>query len=124
MLDAEHYAAAAGFPQEGLETEDLVSVMEWTRRLKQEPSDDQIVRSFTYYLRFDAFLPTLDAPNPPSREAVVANLDREFYQSLGHERGGTNCRRDGCTRGTVELSVFCRAHHFESVKGRPWMGEA
>ena len=59
----------------------------------------------------------------PEREArlrdALAKMDRDFYDSLGGERAGTPCRRDGCTRGAVAHSVFCRPHHFESIKSRP-----
>lgn len=46
-------------------------------------------------------------------------IDREFYDSLGTERGDAQCRKHGCKRGAVSLSVFCRVHHFESVCKRP-----
>jgi hypothetical protein len=55
------------------------------------------------------------------REIDAASLavDRGFYDSLGPERANTPCRRAGCKRGAVELSVLCRPHHFESLRGRP-----
>jgi hypothetical protein len=59
----------------------------------------------------------------PEREArlreALAKMDHDFYDSLGAERAGTPCRRDGCTRGAVAHSVLCRPHHFESLKSRP-----
>lgn len=45
--------------------------------------------------------------------------DREFYDILGPERPEVPCRREGCTRGAIELSVLCRPHHFENIKDRP-----
>ena len=45
--------------------------------------------------------------------------DREFYDRLGPERESTRCRREGCERGTVALSVFCRRHEFENLQQRP-----
>ncbi len=44
---------------------------------------------------------------------------RAFYDSLGEERTNQPCRKDGCTRGAVELSVFCRPHHYESLRHDP-----
>jgi hypothetical protein len=52
-------------------------------------------------------------------EASRLQSDREFYDSLGEERADTRCRRSGCARGAVSLSVLCRVHHFESIQGRP-----
>jgi hypothetical protein len=56
----------------------------------------------------------------PEHEANVrawqAQQDREFYDGLGEERVDVPCRAEACTRGAVRFSVFCRAHHFESVK--------
>ncbi len=40
---------------------------------------------------------------------------REFFDSLDPERPDVPCRTDGCTRGAIPLSIFCRAHHFESI---------
>jgi hypothetical protein len=58
----------------------------------------------------------------PEREASLAaaqcEADREFYESLGAERADTCCRRETCTRGAVRWSVFCRPHHFESVRSK------
>jgi hypothetical protein len=45
--------------------------------------------------------------------------DREFYDTLGPERSGEPCRTAGCAKGAISFSVFCRSHHFESVRGRP-----
>lgn len=44
--------------------------------------------------------------------------DREFYDLLGPERLSVACRK-ACGRGCISHSVFCRPHHFESVRGRP-----
>lgn len=44
--------------------------------------------------------------------------DRAFYDSLGDERSAHRCRAPGCERGAVAFSVFCRPHHFESIKHR------
>jgi hypothetical protein len=118
--DLEAAGAALGCPREGIETEDIKSIHDWSESLVGgTPSDADLVRSVDYHLRFDAFIPSIDAPDPPPIEVVVARMDRDFYDSLGKERSGTHCAEPACERGAVALSVFCRRHHFESVKGRP-----
>jgi hypothetical protein len=117
--DLRNTGATLGFPVEGLATDDLKDIFHGAQRLIANPSDSVLVRAFNYYLEFDAYLPSIDAPDPPSSENTLATLDRQFYQSLGAEREGTLCRKAGCERGSVALSVFCRPHHFESVKQRP-----
>lgn len=108
-----------GFPVEGLETTDVEDVCQSALRLNSAPDVNFYLRAFVYYLRFDAFLPSLDAGEPPSREEVLLTLDRTFFESLGEERTDYQCRRESCTRGVVKLSAFCRVHHFENVRGRP-----
>jgi hypothetical protein len=44
--------------------------------------------------------------------------DREFLNTLGAEIGPEMCKRAGCGRKRIALSVLCRTHHFESVRGR------
>jgi hypothetical protein len=44
-------------------------------------------------------------------------LDREFFDGLGPERDNPRCRAQGCARGTVRFSAFCRAHHFKMIRG-------
>lgn len=61
-------------------------------------------------------------PDPARDEQMRAwrlERDRKFYDLLGEERGDVPCRGDSCGRGAVKHSVFCRAHHFESVWKRP-----
>jgi hypothetical protein len=117
--DLPKIGAALGFPDEGLSTDDLKDIFHCAQRLVTNPSDDVMVRAFSYYLKFDAYLPSIDAPDPLSPEVVQRDLDREFYQSLGAEREGTVCRKAGCGRGAVAFSIFCKPDHFESVKQRP-----
>jgi hypothetical protein len=68
--------------------------------------------------------------NPPTSDEERAELVRaaaastlaslrEFYDQLEPERPGTSCRHDGCGRGAMPLSVFCRAHHYEDVFKTP-----
>ena len=118
--DIEAAAKSLGFSNCTLETQSLKDIFEWTKQLVlNEPSDAELVRSFCYYVDFDAFIPSMDAPDPPPFEEVRAKMDRQFYELLGPEREGVACRRAGCQRGAVALSVFCRPHHFESVQRRP-----
>lgn len=65
---------------------------------------------------------------PPAPEEVTRHRqglerwqleqDREFYALLGAENGAI-CRKEACQRLSVRHSVFCRRHHFESIRGRP-----
>ena len=45
--------------------------------------------------------------------------DREYYEFYGPEDKARPCRREGCDRGSVNLSVLCRTHHFESAMRKP-----
>ena len=51
---------------------------------------------------------------------LMLESDRQFYESLGPEESGTECKRDGCTRGRVKYSVLCARHHFEQLRGKPY----
>ncbi len=66
--------------------------------------------------------PPLSPEQIQERERAFASaqlaFDRSFYEELGAERPNTACRAPGCQRGTISLSVFCRPHHFASVRGR------
>lgn len=48
--------------------------------------------------------------------------DWAFFQSLGPECANSSpnerCRRSGCAHGRIAAGALCRAHHFESVRGR------
>lgn len=71
--------------------------------------------------------PGLRPPTPPEeaerRRRELAewqlNDDRKFYELLGPENNGSACRKDGCAHGRISHSALCRAHHFESIRGRP-----
>jgi hypothetical protein len=52
------------------------------------------------------------------RDALVLEVDRRFYDSLGGEREDVRCKAPDCSRGAVRASVFCRVHQFENVRGR------
>jgi hypothetical protein len=45
--------------------------------------------------------------------------DRAFYDSLGEERADARCSAEGCSRGAISLSTFCRRHHFEMIMRKP-----
>jgi hypothetical protein len=101
-----------------LDTGTIEDIDKVARTLQDPPSDDLLLEAFLYYFNFDAFLPSIGAPDPPPLHVVIHNIDRSFYDSLGLEDASKKCRRDGCQRGVVSLSVLCRVHHFESVRGK------
>jgi hypothetical protein len=111
-------AAELGFPIEGLDNQTMQDVALGAVRLDPHANDALLVRAFAYYHRFDAFLPSIDASDPPGPEQALLKMDRDFYESLGPETLELRCRREGCDRGTVRLSVFCQKHHFEMVRRR------
>jgi hypothetical protein len=49
--------------------------------------------------------------------------DRQFYSKLGVEVGPDLCTRTDCSRQRIVGSVMCRRHHFEMIKGRPYLYE-
>ncbi|GEM_PF-1380943 len=117
--DMEAFAAEAGYPAHGIDTQTMADVAEVLLRLTGAPGDADYLRAYSYYVEFDAFLPALDAPDPPPYDLILLNMDHEFYNQLGPEREGTRCGTVGCCRGAVALSLFCRRHHFEMVQKRP-----
>jgi len=104
---------------ETLDTGTLEEIHLCAARLDNPPTDDTLLQAFLYYYRFDAFLPKIGAPDPPPADVVIRNLDRQFYDSLGEEDSARRCKHEGCQRGRVKLSVFCKRHHFESVRRKP-----
>jgi hypothetical protein len=97
----------------------LHDICQGAQRLQPLPSDETLVEALDYYLRFDAFLPALGAPEPPPFEEINAQIDRAFWDQIGEENLDRPCRREGCGRGSVAFSVLCRVHHFESVMRKP-----
>jgi hypothetical protein len=102
-----------------LDTLAVADCVQWADRLSNSHSDTVRFESFIYYVRFDAFLPRIGAPDPPPWEVTQRQLDLEFYEKLGAEDPMRPCRRDGCGRGAIRNSVMCKQHHFEMVKRRP-----
>ncbi len=122
--DTDEEIEPAGFAERGLRsTIDIDTVshcIEWADRLSGANDDTAAFEVIRYYIRFDAWPETLNAPDPPSPEDSLRRLDREFADRLGPEDPTTPCRRDGCDRGIVKLSVCCRRHHFENIRNRPY----
>jgi len=112
-------ARHAGFLVEGLDTETIEDCLLRSQQFGAEDNLLADLESCIYYWRFDTFLPYLGAPKPPPPDVVTKNLDRQFYQSLGHERASTPCRAQNCSRGAIQYSVFCRVHHFENIQKKP-----
>ncbi|MFT3884366.1 MAG: hypothetical protein QM724_02720 [Flavobacteriales bacterium] len=102
-----------------LDSGTIEQIVHWADELSGTEDAAARLDVFLYYYRFDAFPEMLGAPDPPPWEETKRQLDREFYDSLGREREDTVCRKERCGRGAVALSVFCRPHHFENVKGEP-----
>jgi hypothetical protein len=113
-----------GFSERGLrstiDVDTLSHCIEWADRLSGSQDDNAALDIIRYYIRFDAWPETLNAPDPPPADEALRCLDREYSDKLGPEDSSKTCRRDGCERGVVSLSVFCRRHHFENVRKRPY----
>lgn len=63
--------------------------------------------------------PKLVAERARTETALQRAGDWDFYSKLGSERAAVRCRENGCVRGAITLSVFCKAHHFQRIMGRP-----
>ena len=111
-------AVNQGFPREGLDDATIEGTVEWARQFIDPPPDDLLLASFTYYLRYDAFLPSPEAPPPLSAAQNMWLSDLKFYSALGPERSDQFCGREGCRRGAVDQSIYCRVHHFEMINGK------
>lgn len=113
-----------GFSVRGLwstiDVDTVVHSIEWADRLSGSKDNSSALDIIRYYIRFDAWPETLNAPDPPSQDETLRRLDRAFSDKLGPEDPTKQCRRNGCDRGTVKLSAFCRRHHFENIRNRPY----
>ena len=122
--DTNEEIGPTGYKERGLRsTIDINTVMEcleWADRLSGTQDDTAALDVIRYYIRFDAWPETLNAPDPPPPEESLRRLDREFADNLGPEDDSKPCRRNGCERGSVKLSAFCRRHHFENLRNRPY----
>jgi hypothetical protein len=52
-----------------------------------------------------------------SGQEWIENQKLEFYNSLGPESEEFQCKKEGCERGKIDMSIYCRVHHYENVKG-------
>jgi hypothetical protein len=113
-------ALKEGCEREGLDGETAESVAGWAREFQDPPSDELLLESFLYYWRYDAFLPSPGAPPPPKMtiEELQHQDDRKLYESLGAESSESGCREEGCKRGAISQSAFCKRHHFEMLMRR------
>ena len=50
---------------------------------------------------------------------IQLTFDKGFYGQLGRERANIACKASGCKSGAIRQGIYCRSHHFESVKKRP-----
>lgn len=117
--DMEAIARKQGFVQEGLDTATIEDTAKCVSQFQHPPTDELLLESFVYYWRHDAWLPAPGAPEPPPWEETKKRMDREFFDVLGPERDNVPCRTEGCKRGAVSQSVFCRVHHYEMIKKEP-----
>jgi hypothetical protein len=101
-----------------LDNQTIEDIVRSFRNLEDPPSDDGLLEAFTYYYDHDAFLPRRGFVPLPAEEAKIRR-DRDFYDSLGDESTKERCKHQGCNRGKVNLSLYCRIHHFEMVEIRP-----
>jgi hypothetical protein len=102
-----------------VDTDNLEGIIRGAHEVLKVNSFEGRLEALIYYVRFDAFLPKIGAPDPPPWQETQLRLHRDFYDSLGAERPDMPCRAPGCKRGAVKLSAFCKTHHFEQVQNRP-----
>ncbi len=103
-------------------------------RYQQNVSREEALRLWLLLSRgsFDEIesLPWKDGYGPPISDeemqkrqqeaaAFTLKMQRDFYDTLGPEDAERGCRKDGCVRGTVKFSAFCRPHHFENLYKQP-----
>jgi hypothetical protein len=116
--------APSGFAERGLHSTIDVQTVEdcirWADRLAGSQDGNAVLDVVRYYIRFDAFPQALNAPDPPPPDEALRQFDREFCDKLGPENPAKQCRHEGCNRGVVGFSVFCRRHHFENIRKRPY----
>lgn len=99
-------------------------------RYRQNVSRDEALRMWLFLSRgeFDEIesVSWMDGYGPPVSEEerqkrqqeaseIMMKRHRDFYDSLGPEDVSRACRQEGCSRGSVKFSAFCRPHHFESL---------
>jgi len=108
---------SSGF-REALDTRTITDCVRWADKLSGSADDAVRIQSFVYYIRFDAFLPRIGAPDPPPWEEIRRSADLAFYEKLGPEDSIRPCKREGCGHGAIRNSVLCKRHHFEMIQRR------
>ena len=81
----------------------------------------QLSRILEIFLTWAKTVPDWLAIPDIDEAALQAAKDKNFWALLGREIGPEPCRVEGCTHKRITLSIFCRQHHFESVKKRPYL---
>lgn len=56
----------------------------------------------------------------PPEEWFERREETRFWNSLGDEVGSETCVRKDCSEKRIRLSVLCRRHHFEMVRGKTY----
>jgi hypothetical protein len=75
-------AVHQGFPEPGLDQQSIEDAARCAAVLMNPPTDELLLESFLYDLRFDAFLPAIGPPPPQTGEEAIRRSDREFYDAL------------------------------------------
>ena len=101
-----------------LDNQTIEDIVRGFKRLEDPPSDSGLLEAFSYYYKYDAFLPKRGFVPLPPKEAL-AKMDKDFFDSLGEESPKEQCKHEGCSRGKVSSSLYCRVHHFEMIKKKP-----
>lgn len=101
-----------------LYSDEIEAVVDEARRIDPQGTDQWLVESFVYYCKYGAYLPE-SGYIPPPRDEYLYKFDRQFYDSLSEENPDVPCKTDGCDRGSLRFSVFCKVHHFQMVRKRP-----
>ena len=89
------------FPKfrETIDTQPIADCVGWADRLSGRDDDAVRFESLVYYIRFDAFLPRIGAPEPPPAEEIMRNADLEFTK--------TRARRFGTPLRTRRVRPWC-----------------
>jgi hypothetical protein len=56
-----------------------------------------------------------------SSELRSEHEDRCWFASLSEEIGPELCCHAGCTHKRIKFSFMCRLHHFEMIRGKPYL---
>jgi hypothetical protein len=81
--------------------------------------DEAAADVIRYAVRFDRLPDSLGAEDPAGVTEQRRGPVYALYDSLGAEDNTRPCRSEGCSRGSVSFSAFCRQHHCESVLHYP-----